>query len=384
MKLSVLKAIFGSMEQGVVFIDDQGRIAYCNAAAEKIRNIRLEEIRGRSILESHPEKAHQKVLKVIHDLKSGKITGHHRMNIQMVEGKFYDNTYSAVRGSDNRYLGVIVVSQEVTKRKKAEDDLKETLKKLQEVNEELKRLDGMKDDFLSNVSHELKTPMISVMGYVGMLLKEKVGPLTEQQRKFLETSCRNLLKLQKNIDNLLELAELGIRKETLAFEPVDLKKVVEFSCVTVDPLAREHQIRLDLKIPPAPVVISGVEDKLGQLFDNLLTNAIKYNHQGGKIEIRLFQDSDLAVVRVEDTGIGISHQSLKEVFTRYFQEKTKPLGDAKGLGIGLSLVQEIVQFHGGEVQVESEPGRGSVFTVMLPVAASRPLSGNASPRMPTS
>ncbi len=311
MKLSVLKAIFASMEQGVVFIDDKSRVAYCNPAAENIRNIRMKDIEGHSILENHPAGVHPKVLKVIRDLRSGKITGHHRMNIQMVNGKFYDNTYSAVRGTDNRFLGVIVVSQEVSKRKKAEDELKETLKKLQQANEELKRLDGMKDDFLSNVSHELKTPMISVMGYVGMLLKEKVGPLTEQQRRFLETSYRNLLKLQKDIDNLLELAELGIRKETLTFEPIDLKKVIEFSCVTVDPLAKEHQIRLDLKLPSAPLLISGVGDKLGQLFDNLLTNAIKYNHQGGKIEISLSRDSNLAIVRVEDTGIGISHQSLE-------------------------------------------------------------------------
>jgi len=261
----------------------------------------------------------------------------------------------------------------VTKRKMAEDELKDTLKKLRKANEEMKRLDEMKDDFLSNVSHELKTPMISVMGYVGMLLKEKVGPLTEQQRKFLETSHRNLLKLQRNIDNLLELAEIGIKKETLTFEPVDLSRIVEFSCFTVDPFAKEHQIRLELNLPPNPVLIPGVGDKLSQLFDNLLINAVKYNHQGGKIEISLSKDSAFAVVRVADTGIGISHQSLKEVFTRHFQEKTNPLGNTKGLGIGLSLVHEIVHFHGGEIQVESELGRGSTFTVMLPLSASKEL-----------
>ena len=97
------------------------------------------------------------------------------MNIQMVEGKFYDNTYSAVWGPLDEYWGVIVVSQEVTERKRAEDDLRGALKKLRQANEELKHLDQMKDDFFSNVSHELKTPMISVMGYIGMLLNGKVG-----------------------------------------------------------------------------------------------------------------------------------------------------------------------------------------------------------------
>jgi len=317
-------------------------------------------------LRFHPSKSHSKVLNIIEELRSGKVRGHHRMNIQMVEGKFYDNTYSAVWGPKNEYLGVIVVTHEVTERKKVEDELKETLKKLQSANEELKHLDQLKDVFLSNVSHELKTPMISVMGYLGMILKEKVGSLTEQQRGFLETSYKNLLKLERRIDDLLDLAALGIQKEVWTFEPINLSKVIEFSCSTVEPLAKEHNIRLEVQIPSDPIIVSGVEDKLSQLFDNLLTNAIKYNRQGGKIDVSLYQDPQFVLARITDTGIGISHQSLKEVFTRHFQEKAKPLGNFKGLGIGLSLVQEIIKLHRGEIHLESEVGRGTTFTVRLP------------------
>jgi PAS domain S-box-containing protein len=366
MKLSALKAIFASMEEGVVFIDNQNRIAYCNPAAEKIRNIKLDEVVGQSILEYHPFSARDKVIRIIDDLKSSQLQGRHRMNLQMWEGKFYDNTYSAVWGSNNEYLGVIVVTRDVTQRKEAEENLKDALKKLEVANEELRKLDRMKDDFLSNVSHELKTPMISVMGYIGMILKEKVGSLTDEQRRFLEISNKNLQKLEKNIGALLDLAEMGIEKGSWVFEPVDLVKVVRFSFLTVEPLAREQQIQLEAKLPPEPVEISGVEDKLNQLFDNLLTNAIKYNRQGGKICVSLDQDSEFIFTRITDTGVGISHQSLKEVFTRHFQEKTKPLGNARGLGIGLSLVQEIVKLHQGDIQIESELGKGSTFIVMLP------------------
>ena len=366
MNLSVLKAIFTSMEQGVVFIDDRNRIAYCNPAAEKIRKIKMDQVLGRSILDFHPKKAHRKVLQVIEDLKSGQVEGHHRMNIQMVKGKFYDNTYTAVWGPRNKYWGTIVVSKEITQRKKTEDQLKVALKKLETANEELKRLNQLKDDFLSTVSHELKTPMISVMGYLGLILKEKVGVLTEQQRKFLEISYKNLLKLEKNIDNLLDLAEMGIQKASWTFEPVDLAKVIEFSCTTVEPLAEEHQIRLEAHLPPGPVKIAGVEDKLNQLFDNLFTNAIKYNRQGGRICVSVEEDAEFVFTRIADTGVGISHQSLQEVFTRHFQEKTKPLGNAKGLGIGLSLVQEIVNLHQGKIHIQSELGKGTTFTVMLP------------------
>jgi len=366
MDFPVLKAIFDSMEQGVLFLDEQNLIVYCNPAAERIRNVSLDKIHGRSILECHPSKSRPKVLKIINDLRSEKEKGHHRMNFETIEGRFYDNTYSAVWGSKNEYLGVIVVSQEVTERKRAEDELKEAMTKLELANEELKRLDRLKDDFLSNVSHELKTPMISVVGYLGMILKEKVGPLTEQQKKFLDLSYKNVLKLEKQIDGLLDLAELGIQKNDWTLEPINLTKVVEFSCSTVEPLAQEHQIQLEVQLPRDPILVSGVEDKLNQLFDNLLTNAIKYNRQGGKIGVTLSQDAQFAFTRIEDTGTGISHQSLKEVFTRHFQEKTRPLGNVRGLGIGLSLVQEIVKLHGGEVHLESEVGKGSTFIVKLP------------------
>ena len=116
MNISILEAIFAAMEQGVVFIDDRNRIGYCNPAAERIRNIHLNQVQGQSILECHPSKSHSKVIDIIEELKSGKVKEHHRMNIQMVEGKFYDNTYSAVWGPSDEYWGVIVVSQEVTKR----------------------------------------------------------------------------------------------------------------------------------------------------------------------------------------------------------------------------------------------------------------------------
>jgi two-component system phosphate regulon sensor histidine kinase PhoR len=364
--LSLLKAIFGAMEQGVVFIDDKDRIVYCNPAAERIRDIRLQNVLGHPILEFHPEKSHSKVLEIIEELRSGKVKGHHRMNIQMVDGKYYDNTYSAVSGPRKKYLGVIVVTQEVTEQKRAEEQCQVALRRLESANEELRRLDQVKDNFLSNVSHELKTPMISLMGYLGMLLKERVGALNEEQRRFLDISYKNLLKLSKNIDDLLDLAELGIRKEALALEPTNLSKVIEFSCSTVDPLAKEHDIQLETKLPPHPVTVPGIENKLNQLFDNLLTNAIKYNRPGGKIFVALEEDADCAFIRIADTGIGISPQSIKEVFKRHFREKARSLGNMKGLGIGLSLVEEIVRLHSGDIHLESETDKGTTFTVKIP------------------
>jgi PAS domain S-box-containing protein len=327
------------MEQGVVFVDSQNRSAYCNPAAEKIQNIRQDQILDQSILGLHPNKSHPKILKVIDDLRSGHAKGHHLMNVRMVDGKFYDNTFSAVWGPENDYLGVIVVSQEVTKRKEAEDDLKEALRKLQAANEDLKRLNRMKDDFLSNVSHELKTPMISVMGYIGMILKERVVPLTDEQRKFLEICYKNLLRLGKNIDDLLELAELGIRKKALIFEPIDLCKVIEFSCSTVEPFAKEHQIEMEVEVPQDIVTVSSIEDKLREL--SIISDQVpsSTNQQGGKIGVSLFEDSDLTFTRITDTGIGIT--PIVEGRSSLAIFKRNALREYEGLRIGLSWFKRL-------------------------------------------
>jgi hypothetical protein len=182
-----------------------------------------------------------------------------------VEGRFYDHTYSAV-WNKNKYLGVIVITYEVTRRKHAEENLKDALKKLELANEELRRMDRMKDDFLSNVSHELKTPMISVMGYIGMLLKEKGGALTEQQKRFLDISYKNLLKLGKNIDNL-DLAELGIQKSL----PYSNRRPGWASSVHVppsDPWPRNTNSAQSTAVEPVTIP---VEIYSTSLFDNLLT-----------------------------------------------------------------------------------------------------------------
>ena len=190
----------------------------------------------------------------------------------------------------------------------------------------------MKDDFLSNVSHELKTPMISVMGYIGMLLKEKAGALAEQQKKFLEISYKNLRKLERNIDDLFDLAEIGIPKPSWVFEPIDLVKVIQFSCLTVGPLAKEYQIEVEAPLPAEPVKVSGVEEKLNQIFDNLLANAIKYNRPGGKIYISLEHDPEFVFTRIADTGVGIPYRSLKEVFKAPFPGKNKTHRKNQGVG----------------------------------------------------
>jgi signal transduction histidine kinase len=162
------------------------------------------------------------------------------------------------------------------------------------------------------------------------------------------------------------LAEIGIPKPSWIFEPIDLVKVIRFSCLTVEPLAKEYQIEVEAPLPAEPVKVSGVEEKLNQLFDNILTNAVKYNRPGGKIYVSLEHDAEFVFTRIADTGIGIPYHSLKEVFERHFQEKTEPLGKTRGLGIGLSLVQEIVKLHRGDIQIESELGKGSTFTIRLP------------------
>ncbi len=363
MKLSVLKGIFAAMVQGVVFIDEQNKIFYCNPAAEKIRNIQLDKVVGQSILECHPSESHPKVLQIIEDLRSGRVKGHHRMNIQMVEGKFYDNTYSAVWGPENEYLGVVVVSQEVTERKKTEDELKDALEKLRLANEELKHLDELKDVFLSNVSHELKTPICAMRGEAEVLLTKERK--TEEYQEGLAHFIEQFDHLNQMINDLILLSKFDAAQVELKMVSLRLDLLVKDLCNLFQVLAEQKKITLEIDAAQE-VTVSGDKIRLQQLFTNLIDNAIKYTPEG-TIRIILERNREAVLVKVSDTGIGISQAEQKNIFKRFYRVDKSRSRETGGVGLGLSIVEWIAHAHHGKIEVASELNQGSTFTVYLPL-----------------
>ncbi len=237
--------------------------------------------------------------------------------------------------------------------------------KLHEANEELKTLDEMKTNLLSNVSHELRTPLVAVMGYSDMILNGKAGPINTTQREFLEISLRNIEKLVTLIENLLDFSRLHRGDERLVFDTFDLADCVRGSMQIVQPLAGTRNVQLVFISPDGAIPVDGDKGKMGQVFNNLIHNAVKFNHDGGNVTIELRLGDDYVEATVSDTGIGMPAEACEKVFTRFYQYDGSSTRKYGGTGIGLSIAQDIVRLHGGTISVTSEEGRGSVFRFRL-------------------
>ncbi len=254
--------------------------------------------------------------------------------------------------------------RDVTSREALHQELLKKSTALERALEEIKSVEELKDQFLTTLSHELKTPLVALKGFLQILMQ---GRAREQdQQEYLDICWRNLGKLENQINNLLDLARLSHAKEQFEMGPVDLASLVRTEAENLVPLAQERKLHLDLDgLPAQPVTVWGNAEKLVQLVDNLLVNAVKYNQEGGDVRIVLERRADEAVLTVTDSGVGMAREQMAKIFNRFYQAEISGTGRLEGLGIGLSLVQEIVKLHQGDIEVQSEPGLGTSFAVHL-------------------
>jgi len=238
---------------------------------------------------------------------------------------------------------------------------------LAEQNDRLRHLDRMKDDFVASVSHELRTPLTSINGYVELLLEGDAGQVNEERASFLGVIRRNGERLLRVVGDLLFAAELDARTVELERAPVDIAGLLVQAGQTARPFADERQIELVLEAETVPTV-EGDAGRLGQVLDNLLSNALKFTPPGGRVTVRLFQAGDGVQVEVADTGMGISEGDQEHLFDRFFRTSEATSSAIQGTGLGLAIVASIVEAHGGSIGVASEVGFGTTFTIVLPVA----------------
>jgi len=259
-------------------------------------------------------------------------------------------------------LGAIL--RDVTLRDALHRELLQKSTALEKALEEIRSVDELKDEFLTTLSHELKTPLVSLKGFLQLLKQGRAEG--EQADKYLDICWRNLTKLETQINNLLDLARLSHSKEQYEMAPVDLGALVRTAAENLAPAAAERRVKLDLSgLSGQPVMVNGNLNKLVQLVDNLLVNAIKYNKEDGQVRLSLGQQDNQVVLGVADSGVGIDREHTAAIFNRFYRADLSGTGRLEGLGIGLSLVQEIVKLHNGDIRVESEPGVGTTFTVTL-------------------
>jgi len=243
----------------------------------------------------------------------------------------------------------------------------ETIQRLlTEQNSRLRELDLMKDEFVSLVSHELRTPLTSIRGYLELLMEEG-GNLTAEQERFLRVVDRNSERLLHLVGDLLFLAQVDAGKLTIEHENVRLEEVVQDSVEALRPIAESRGIELVTSITPLPSLV-GDPARLAQVLDNLVSNALKFTAEGGRVSVSLYAEGDRAVVEVEDNGVGIPTAEQSRLFERFFRSSRATDNAIPGTGLGLAITKAIAERHGGRISVESEEDVGTSVRVELPLA----------------
>ncbi len=228
-----------------------------------------------------------------------------------------------------------------------------------------KELDKLKRDFVAAFTHDLRTPLATVKGYVELVRMD--GPLTERQEEDLDGVARAANLMKALVEDLLELSRLE-RLEQLSRESINLDEAIQSSINAMRPLARSKQVDLLLDRTDKKLGIEGNSVLFARAVGNLIDNAIKYSPKGSQIHVNLDQNDDRALISVVDNGPGIRAKDLPRVFEKFYRARPELDEDVPGTGLGLAIVKSIVEQHGGQVWVESEPDKGSTFTIAFPLA----------------
>jgi PAS domain S-box-containing protein len=255
---------------------------------------------------------------------------------------------------------------DVTARVQAEQDLEAAHNALARQVHELTELDRMKDDFVALVSHELRTPLTSIEGYLDLVLEDDEMP-QDEQRRFLETVRRNSDRLVRLVNDLLVLFRADGGRLELDLSELNLRDLVLESVAHALPAAERAGVALSASLETVPTVL-GDETRLSQVLDNLISNAVKYTPLGGAAEVRITTGAEFIEIAVEDSGIGIPAEEQGRLFERFFRSSLASALQIQGSGLGLAITREMVEAHGGTLEVRSVEGEGSCFTVRLPVA----------------
>jgi signal transduction histidine kinase/ActR/RegA family two-component response regulator len=255
--------------------------------------------------------------------------------------------------------------------------------KVRERTAELEQADRLRSQFLSHVSHELKTPLTSIKGFLQNLLDGLTGPLNEKQQRYVSRMLDNSNRLIRMIEDLLDRTRIQSGRLDLVPGEIDLGHCVAEAVEQLRLLAQAKRQTLEAVAPPVPLMVLADRDRLIQIVMNLVQNAVKFTPEGGSIMVTMRQESQtLAGVSVRDTGPGIGPEFIDQIFDPFFRVKQARSG-IKGLGLGLSIVRTLVELHGGTIAARSEPGYGAelYFTIPLfPMIA--PPSGHASAAAP--
>ncbi len=329
-----LETILGSIQDGVIVVDSDGRVILVNRVAREMFQLDSREVVRQPV---------EKVFKQEHLLelfRNGHETFPYRMEIELDDKRVVNAQVNQVPG-----IGLTLTLHDVTT---------------------FKELDRIKSEFVSAVSHDLRSPLTAILGYVELL--DRVGPLNEKQRAFVQRVQASVSSITELINDLLDLGriEAGLDDRKIL---LSLAEVIQYSAENFQGQVREKRQTLKLDVPPDLPSIYGDSVRLRQVIDNLLGNAIRYTPEGGEITVRARAEKDQLILQVSDTGMGIPPGDLPHIFEKFYRA-SNVVEHVSGSGLGLAIVKSIVENHGGRIWVDSVEGEGTTFTIVLPIADS--------------
>lgn len=334
-----LAAIFNSMIEGIIVVDRESRIVSVNPTVEKIFDISKKEAEGKLFLETI---RNNDIFEVINNAMAKGESAYGEITlIYPVHGTFQTSATPIFTG--NTVSGCLVVVHDIT---------------------EIRRLERVRSDFVANVSHELKTPLTSIKGFIETLLE---GALDDKanSRAFLNIIQEHAERLNNLVNDLLSLSHLESKEIVLDKRDINVRQQAEEVILGFKSQLRKNNIDVKNELP-AGLLVKADKNRLEQVFTNLIDNAIKFNKDKGHIKIYC-QDIDGKIkITIEDSGIGIPGNDIPRIFERFYRVDKARSRDLGGTGLGLSIVKHIIELHGGSIGVESTEGLGSEFWFILP------------------
>jgi len=344
-------AILSAITDGVAVSDEDGQITVLNDAARRIMRLDAAQLIGRplpTLFAGVSEEEQDAVSEALAEVRA-----HPRRQEQLIPlsvtvhrgEQIIQASFMPMFDERQVFAGIVIVFRDVTRERE---------------------IAQAKNEFVSVVAHELRTPMTSIKGYTDLILQGALGEVNGKQRRFLQIVKTNVDRLSELISDLLDTARIEAGRVRLEIEFVQVTSIVGEVCDSLAETIRERDLSLTTEADPAVPTVQADRNRLIQVLMNLLSNAYRYTPAGGSITVSVRPDKDAVLVQVADTGIGIAPEDQEKIFERFYRADQEIVNQQTGTGLGLPIARSLVELHGGRLWLESELGVGSTFSFTLP------------------